>query len=130
MSGAFFCDYECQGSANAAAKIVDVTDARLPSENPNRKKQGRGRGRGTGRGRGSKAVDQARQTSTSSVTVSNGQHDKLINMVCHAILFSRSSAFDSPMVKVTSFLALELITSLHGLKWSFFSGHWSVQDIA
>lgn len=70
-----------EGSANAAAKILDVTDARLPSENPNRKKQGRGRGRaGTGRGRGSKTADQTRQTSTSSVTVSNGQHDKLTNM--------------------------------------------------
>uniref|UniRef100_A0ACD5X8P7 Uncharacterized protein n=1 Tax=Avena sativa TaxID=4498 RepID=A0ACD5X8P7_AVESA len=76
-----------EGSANAASKILDVTEARLPSENPNRKKQGRGRGRaGTGRGRGSKTADQTRQTSTSSVVVSNGQHDKLANMD------SRSSA--------------------------------------
>ncbi|XP_044984797.1 serine/threonine-protein kinase TOUSLED isoform X2 [Hordeum vulgare subsp. vulgare] len=70
-----------EGSANAAAKVLDVADARLPSENPSRKKQGRGRGRGgTGRGRGSKTVDQTRHTSASSVTVSNGQHDKLTNM--------------------------------------------------
>uniref|UniRef100_A0A8I6Y9G5 Uncharacterized protein n=1 Tax=Hordeum vulgare subsp. vulgare TaxID=112509 RepID=A0A8I6Y9G5_HORVV len=70
-----------EGSANAAAKVLDVMDARLPSENPSRKKQGRGRGRGgTGRGRGSKTVDQTRHISASSVTVSNGQHDKLTNM--------------------------------------------------
>uniref|UniRef100_A0A453LTI3 Uncharacterized protein n=1 Tax=Aegilops tauschii subsp. strangulata TaxID=200361 RepID=A0A453LTI3_AEGTS len=70
-----------EGSANAAAKVLDVTDTRLPSENPSRKRQGRGRGRGgTGRGRGSKTVDQTRHTSASSVTVSNGQHDKLTNM--------------------------------------------------
>ncbi|KAF7067694.1 hypothetical protein CFC21_073549 [Triticum aestivum] len=70
-----------EGSANAAAKVLDVADARLPSENPSRKKQGRGRGRGgTGRGRGSKTVDQTRHTSASSVTASNGQHDKLNNM--------------------------------------------------
>ncbi|VAI21969.1 unnamed protein product [Triticum turgidum subsp. durum] len=70
-----------EGSANAAAKVLDVMDTRLPSENPSRKRQGRGRGRGgTGRGRGSKTVDQTRHTSASSVTVSNGQHDKLTNM--------------------------------------------------
>jgi len=70
-----------EGSANEAAKILDVMDSRPSSDNTNRKKQGRGRGRaGTGRGRGSKA-DQTRATSASSV-VTNGQLDKLTNKVC------------------------------------------------
>jgi len=67
-----------EGSANEAAKILDVMDSRPSSDNTNRKKQGRGRGRaGTGRGRGSKA-DQTRATSASSA-VTNGQLDKLTN---------------------------------------------------
>ncbi|TKV91336.1 hypothetical protein SEVIR_9G089800v4 [Setaria viridis] len=68
-----------EGSANEAAKILDVMDSRSSSDNSNRKKQGRGRGRaGTGRGRGSK-TDQTRVTSTSSSVVTNGQLDKLTN---------------------------------------------------
>lgn len=71
-----------QGSANEAAKILDVMDTRPSLDNSNRKKQGRGRGRaGTGRGRGSKAADQTRLTSTSSAVVTNGQLDKLTNKV-------------------------------------------------
>nr|CAB3493225.1 unnamed protein product [Digitaria exilis] len=66
-----------EGSANEAAKILDVMDSRTSSDNSNRKKQGRGRGRaGTGRGRGSK-TDQTRVTSCSSAGVTNGQLDKL-----------------------------------------------------
>jgi tousled-like kinase len=71
-----------EGSANEAAKILDVMDSRPSSDNTNRKKQGRGRGRaGTGRGRGSKA-DQTRATSSASSVVTNGQPDKLTNKVC------------------------------------------------
>ncbi|CAN6281384.1 unnamed protein product [Urochloa humidicola] len=68
-----------EGSANEAAKVLDVMDSRSSSDTSNRKKQGRGRGRaGTGRGRGSKS-DQTRVTSTSSAVVINGQLDKLTN---------------------------------------------------
>ncbi|CAL4935969.1 unnamed protein product [Urochloa decumbens] len=68
-----------EGSANEAAKVLDVMDSRSSSDNSNRKKQGRGRGRaGTGRGRGSK-TDQTRVTSTSSSVATNGQLDKLTN---------------------------------------------------
>ncbi|RLN18149.1 serine/threonine-protein kinase TOUSLED [Panicum miliaceum] len=68
-----------EGSANEAAKILDVMDSRPSSDNTNRKKQGRGRGRaGTDRGRGSKA-DQTRATSLASSVVTNGQPDKLTN---------------------------------------------------
>ncbi|OEL31276.1 Serine/threonine-protein kinase TOUSLED [Dichanthelium oligosanthes] len=68
-----------EGSANEAAKILDVMDSRSSLDSSNRKKQGRGRGRaGTGRGRGSK-TDQARVASTSSTAVTNGQLDKLTN---------------------------------------------------
>ncbi|GJN23306.1 hypothetical protein PR202_gb10942 [Eleusine coracana subsp. coracana] len=69
-----------EGSANEAAKILDVMDPKSSLDNTNRKKQGRGRGRaGTGRGRGSKTVDQTRSTSASSAVTTNGQLDKLTN---------------------------------------------------
>ncbi|KAK3149338.1 hypothetical protein QOZ80_3AG0216050 [Eleusine coracana subsp. coracana] len=69
-----------EGSANEAAKILDVMDPRPSLDNTNRKKQGRGRGRaGTGRGRGPKTVDQTRSTSASSAVTTNGQLDKLTN---------------------------------------------------
>ncbi|XP_062214579.1 serine/threonine-protein kinase TOUSLED-like isoform X2 [Phragmites australis] len=69
-----------EGSANEAAYILDVMDARPSLDNSNRKKQGRGRVRaGTGRGRGSKTVDQTRPTSTFSSVVANGQLDNLTN---------------------------------------------------
>uniref|UniRef100_A0A0D9VZ17 Protein kinase domain-containing protein n=1 Tax=Leersia perrieri TaxID=77586 RepID=A0A0D9VZ17_9ORYZ len=70
-----------EGSANEAVKHLEVMDSRSSIDSSNKKKQGRGRGRGgTGRGRGSKAVDQTRATSTSSVVVANGRHDMLTNM--------------------------------------------------
>uniref|UniRef100_J3LSU9 Protein kinase domain-containing protein n=1 Tax=Oryza brachyantha TaxID=4533 RepID=J3LSU9_ORYBR len=70
-----------EGSANEVVKHLEVMDTRPSIDSSNRKKQGRGRGRGgAGRGRGSKAVDQTRATSTSSVVVANGRHDMLTTM--------------------------------------------------
>lgn len=54
---------------------MESLEIRRNLDEPNKKKQGRGRGRpSTGRGRGSKASEQTRAVSTSSV-ISNGQHE-------------------------------------------------------
>lgn len=80
-----------EGSANEAAKVLDVMDPRPSVDSTNRKRQGRGRGRaGTGRGRGSKTVDQTRLTSASSAITTNGQLDNLTNKEYHSSVQSGS----------------------------------------
>ncbi|XP_008789869.2 serine/threonine-protein kinase TOUSLED [Phoenix dactylifera] len=69
---------QSEGATDERAKATDSIDIKPSSDDSNRKRQGRGRGRAVaGRGRGSKATDQIRSVSNSSIVSSNGQLEKL-----------------------------------------------------
>nr|KJB83644.1 hypothetical protein B456_013G256500 [Gossypium raimondii] len=62
-----------EAATEGTQKIVEPMESKASSEG-NRRKQGRGRGHSvSSRGRGSRANDQTKQTSSSTVTPSNGQ---------------------------------------------------------
>nr|XP_012464196.1 unnamed protein product [Gossypium raimondii]KJB83643.1 hypothetical protein B456_013G256500 [Gossypium raimondii] len=70
-----------EAATEGTQKIVEPMESKASSEG-NRRKQGRGRGHSvSSRGRGSRANDQTKQTSSSTVTPSNGQLENSFHKV-------------------------------------------------